>query len=739
MLPVQRKILFLLFFLSGFCGLLYQTIWLRLAFASFGIITPVISVVVSVFMLGLSLGSWAGGKWIGSLTRRTKLSAIRFYALTEFVIGLGAVTVPWLFKLGERFLLSSGESDSVTYLLYSAIVLTTIILPWCVCMGTTFPFMMAYVREYPEADPKSFSFLYLANVVGAMCGTLITALVLIEIFGFQHTLWIAGGCNLLIAIVSLVLGTPSPGTVADVEAGVRPVPVSEEEISGAPKASRFAKWLLFTTGFTSMAMEVTWTRTFAPALGTQVYAFATLLFVYLLATWIGSWMYRTDLRAGKVHSTPALLAYITVSAFIPAVINDPQLVPHVATWWGTIRAIPALCSIFPFCALLGYLTPRLIDETSNGNPEAAGTGYAVNILGCILGPLVAGYILLPNISAQVTLVLLALPFGIFFWQRRADISVRLRLGAGLVTAAFAILALFFIRGYEDEFPQSVPHMIRRDYAATVISTGEGLDRRLYINGTSITYLTPVTKYMAHLPMAFHQGKPEKALVICFGMGTTFRSLLSWGVDTTAVELSPAVRDSFGYFFKDAETVLRNPKGRIVIDDGRRFLSRTTEKFDVITIDPPPPSEAAGSSLLYSEEFYQTLKRRLKPGGIVQQWYASGEPRTILAVACSILNSFPYVRGYLSVEQSGCHFIASMEPIPQPTSAQLWERMPPAARADLAEWYPANVTDGQIRKTFDFMLSKEIQMNREAGLDPKIRITDDRPFNEYCLLRKLGWK
>ena len=62
MSPSRRPLLFLLFFVSGFCGLLYQVVWTRLAFASFGIIMPVLSVVISLFMLGLSLGAWLGGR-----------------------------------------------------------------------------------------------------------------------------------------------------------------------------------------------------------------------------------------------------------------------------------------------------------------------------------------------------------------------------------------------------------------------------------------------------------------------------------------------------------------------------------------------------------------------------------------------------------------------------------------------------------------------------------------------------
>ena len=125
--------------------------------------------------------------------------------------------------------------------------------------------------------------------------------------------------------------------------------------------------------------------------------------------------------------------------------------------------------------------------------------------------------------------------------------------------------------------------------------------------------------------------PKSTCVICFGMGTTFRSLGSWGGNFTAVELVPSVCDSFGFFWDDAEEVAGRTGARIVVDDGRRFLSRTEEKFDLITIDPPPPVEAGGSSLLYSSEFYAVLRERLSDTGVLQQWFPGGEKKIAQAV------------------------------------------------------------------------------------------------------------
>ena len=289
MRALNRPLLFLLFFVSGFCGLLYQVVWTRLAFASFGIITPVLSVVISVFRLGLSLGAWAGGRWVGALVRRTGFSAVLSYALAELMIGLGAFAVPRLFGLGEHFLLAMGQADSLRYLFFSAIVLAFSILPWCVFMGATFPLMMAYVREREPQNSESFSFLYLANVFGAMSGTLLTAFVLIETMGFRHTLWVAAAGNFLITVISAWLGWGKTGGQRSEVRGQR------SEGAGAGRG-RLIQWVLFSTGFVSMAMEVVWIRAFAPVLKTQVYSFALVVAVYLGATFLGSLLYRRHLR-----------------------------------------------------------------------------------------------------------------------------------------------------------------------------------------------------------------------------------------------------------------------------------------------------------------------------------------------------------------------------------------------------------------------------------------------------------
>ena len=157
----------------------------------------------------------------------------------------------------------------------------------------------------------------------------------------------------------------------------------------------------------------------------------------------------------------------------------------------------------------------------------------------------------------------------------------------------SVLLVMLTRDFETLFPEA---RVLRDYTATSISFGKGMERRLLINGVGMTSLTPITKMMAHLPLASLPTPPRNVLVLCFGMGTSFRSALSWGVPVTVVELVPSVPKLFSYFHADGDQLMRSSERRVVIDDARRFLERTQELFDVIVIDPPPPVAAAGFQL-----------------------------------------------------------------------------------------------------------------------------------------------
>ena len=733
-LPVQGQRIrwfYAFFFISGFCSLVYEVVWLRLAVAKFGVTTPMVSIMLSVFMAGLGLGSWGGGWFIKRFSRSSAFLPLRLYALLEFLIGLSALLVPALLNAGSELLQGFGASlawGSALFYLASGCWITLSLLPWCTSMGATFPFAMAAIRKLDEEHSgRSFSYLYLANVLGAMTGTLIPAFVLIELLGFQGTLYVAGALNMLLAAAVFLFSM----TVA--RYATEPGASDRSGRTSLPANSKAILLQLFATGICSMALEVVWIRQFTVYLGNVVYAFAIILALYLGATFAGSAYYRKWARTRDLQRVGAAWIPLGLFALLPLLAADPRVpIPETLFVLQSMvnGALRTAIGIVPFSALVGFLTPMLVDRWSLGIPERAGRAYAVNVLGSILGPLAAGFFIVPYAGERWGLLLIALP--LFYLGLVSSSGKRLTYAWGSTVAA-SILLLVFTRNYSIKYPG---HIELRDHTATVLASGEGMRKRLLVNGTGMTKLTPITKMMAHLPIVFHQGPVRKGLVICMGMGTTFRSMLSWGIDSTVVELVPSVPKLFSYFHPDAPQLLASGKGHIVVDDGRRFLDRSSEQFDVMAIDPPPPIGAPTSSLLYSLEFYATLKPHLRPDAVVQIWCPGGDATTQASITKAIQASFPYVRAFESLEGWGTHYIASAKPIPDPDVASVAARMPMAAAKDMVEFNP-EMTPQQM---LDKVINEEFDVDGIANLDPSTPpISDNRPINEYFLVRAFSEK
>jgi spermidine synthase len=709
---------FAFFFLSGFCSILYELVWLRLSMAAFGVTTPLVSMVLSVFMGGLGAGSWIAGAMVRRYGDRIRFHPLRLYAVSELLIAISALLVPlelsWgnhlLGRLADRVPISSGA-----YHLMSGAWLALTLVPWCACMGATIPLAMFAIRRMANDDSRrSFSFLYLSNVLGAVAGAIIP-LFLIELYGFHGTLRVGAFLNTLIfaAAFALTLAASQPSAV----------PAAPAEKSLPPGYSTAGiLLLLFTTGLTTMGMEVVWIRLFSAYIGPVVYSFARILAAYLVATFAGSQVYRFWSRRYDRESS---LLWVSLAFFglLALLAADGRLEMR-----GTFRV---LLGVAPFAGVIGFLTPMLVDRWSAGDPDRAGRAYAVNVMGCILGPLLAGFFLLPWFGERRSTLLLCLPWfamAIPAVTRTPRRLVQTTLAGGFLAGALALF--FFTQDYKADFPD---RRELRDSTATVIASGTGMDKMLLVNGVGMTSLTPITKMMAHMTLASLPQPPRNVLIICFGMGTTFRSVISWNVPVTVVELVPSVPKLFTFYHPDGDRVLASPLAHVVIDDGRRYLERVPQMYDAIIIDPPPPVPAAGSSLLYSRDFYEVAKQRLRPGGILQQWLPpEGDAVDQAAIARALADVFPYVRIYGSVFGPGIHYLASMNPIPYRSAPDMVALMPPSARADMMEWGPGMTPADQLNRML-FNTATPTQLMQRAPDTPALQ--DDRPVNEYYLLRE----
>ena len=255
------------------------------------------------------------------------------------------------------------------------------------------------------------------------------------------------------------------------------------------------------------------------------------------------------------------------------------------------------------------------------------------------------------------------------------------------------------------------------------------DQNLFIDGVPTTNKVGETKLMAHLPVLLHSD-PKRVLVIALGMGTTFRSSLSYGLETDVVELVPSVPPLMRLFYGDADQVLNNPQGKVIINDGRNYVFLTDKRYDIVTIDPPPPFNAAGTTVLYSREFYQDIAEKLNPGGIVSQWMWFGSRQDDIAMATkSFLDIFPYVWvlqspggvGGMYLEGSFSPMIIDQAQVKPQLNNQV-------AETDLRETY----TDLSLMDLKQLVVADRQKLMDWVG--KAAAVTDEYPRTEYFLLR-----
>ncbi len=523
----------------------------------------------------------------------------------------------------------------------------------------------------------------------------------------------------------------------------------------------YALWAVAWSGALALASEVLWTRTLETISGNSTYAFSGIVVVYLCGIALGSWL--LSLRVSRLKALPLWLAALllgmglwTLAAIglfgiiTASLARFSMRVVPLSTIFG--HYLEAMSVLFPLALLSGACFPaatRLIaPEASDASGALVADVYSWNTFGALAGSALGGFVLAPLWDYVNALYVLAGLYGAgaaaacaYLASRRAPRGGR-GAAAALGAAGLAVLVFAFARArdagrYARDFDAKHP-----DWEVTFHEPGlQGVTSVLHnkanarqdgllVNGIDMTVQATDTKMMAHLPMLLHPA-PADALVICLGMGTTYRSALSHGGRVTVVELVSGVVDALGHF--QGPALRGNPRGRIVVNDGRNFLKLTREKFDVITIDPPPPIDAAGVNSLYSKEFLELAKARLKPGGILAHWVPYPEAKagvddeaTALMLMATFAQTFPYVYYHTGLSGIGVHLLGSMTPIDFSAKAVLRRLSDPAVAADVGEW--DRVPPG-------FFLSGWV--SPKPG-DLRARIdTDDRPRLEFYLLRALA--
>ncbi|HEX5828695.1 MAG TPA: hypothetical protein VFY23_14305 [Candidatus Limnocylindrales bacterium] len=262
-------------------------------------------------------------------------------------------------------------------------------------------------------------------------------------------------------------------------------------------------------------------------------------------------------------------------------------------------------------------------------------------------------------------------------------------------------------------------------------------RRIWVAGTTMTIITVDTKLQPLLPLML---RPDatRGLTIAFGMGTAFRTSLNAGIQTDAVELVPSVPGMFGWFYDDADAVVANPDGRIIVADGRNHVELTDDQYDFIVVDPPPPIESSGVSVISTKEFYEASKARLVPGGVMMQWVPYGQTLDeFLAHVRSLLAVFPNVNVIAGAGGYGFYMLGSDGNVDLEDDAIREVLSRPGVLEDVNEAPDAGgrTVDQWVQTIQGLKWASGDELRDAVGDGPLI--TDDRPLPEYFIIRRLA--
>ncbi len=660
-MPPPRWFL-LIYAASGAAALIYEVAWTRLLTLYLGHGVAAASTVLAAFMGGLAIGAAVAGPLSDRIPRR---SSMRLYAALEIAIAALALLVPFaLAAMTPLLSLAYGETGAgpAFPLLRLGASLLLIAVP-AVAMGATFPLVARWYVPDAAAATRDAGALYAANTVGAALGALGAGFGLLPAFGLRATTWAGVALNLAVAGAALALarqGEPAPATseAADAtpppRARTRRAPSAGVRDTGRPWIAASA---LGVSGFVSLALQIIWSRLLAQILGPTSYAFSLVVAIFIAGLAIGAVAGRQlaararqpslglvlGIAAAVLATTAAawtvergLMAIASVVAAPDATFETVLLrqVLLAAIWLGPLAI--ALGCVFPFAVKAGTG-----EDASLG--ADLGFIYAVNTIGAIAGSLAAGFVLIPRLGLYDSLRALgiAAALGALALAWRAGLTAGARRWATAACGLAAIAAA--------TLPPWSPTLLSSGaykYASTM--SGEALDisllagRLLYYRDgamasvavreaagtTSLSIDGKVDasnagdmltqRLLAHVPLLLHPA-PQRAAILGLGSGVTLGSALRHPLERVDVlEISPEVVQASRFFEPENSRALADPRGRLIVGDGRTHLMLSRESYDVIVSEPSNPW-MAGIASLFTREFFEAARARLAPGGVLCQW------------------------------------------------------------------------------------------------------------------------
>lgn len=668
-------LLLVLFFASGFAALLYQIIWQRLLTLFGGADVYSVTVIVSVFMAGLGLGSLTGGHLADRLPPRARLLA---FAAAELAIALFAfASVPLLHDVLYPRLVSLDLSRLTT----AAVLFATLLWP-TFCMGLSLPLLAKAASLVDHRPAEWIGSLYGVNTLGAAVGSLVTVLVLVRALGFERTVQLGASLNLACAAGGLFLAFAwAPGPAHDGEAS--PSSRTTHELAIAPPTTfSFRVWavLYMLCGFVSLSLEVLWFRVLGVVLKSNSFTFGILLALYLSGVGGGAllakrWSRRVT-TAGPafllLQSGIGLYAGLSLALFANAVhtdalsflwryLGDYEALDLGAALHGIgllavgAAAQPARDAAWLFLAvylgvpffLIGIPTLfmgacfTLLQRATQTDPSLVGRRLGwlqtSNIVGSTLGTVVTGLALLQARGSPGTLKLMVALSGVFLvlWVRARSGGDLRKLGPGAAAAVSVVAVVVALSpGAATLWPSlhgaSADRVIvgedasglsvLKDHPRPEIATS------VFVNGlgqSQVPYGGGHTR-LGMLPVLLHP-HPRSLAIIGLGSGDTVFAA-GGRQETERIDCIEIIRPQLETLrsldrrriYPGLTALLEDPRVHYSFTDGRAFVARMSRSYDVIEADALRPTSAYAGNL-YSREYFDLIRSRLAPGGLGVTW------------------------------------------------------------------------------------------------------------------------
>ena len=674
---------------SGIAALTYQVVWVRLLGLSMGSTSASVATVLAAFFLGLAVGSY-----LAERITRNRIDNLNVYIVLEAIIGLsGLALLPLLLNL-DNIMATIPEFGSMIEFKF-ATAMALLVIP-TMCMGATFPVMAAILVRRQADMGLRVSQLYSLNTAGAVFGASLAGFVFVPNWGLDGAVYMAASLNFLIVVTAIYLNSritfPPIQTSEDIRGEL--TTTQKESLKLQAPLRTHALIVLFATGFAAIATEVGWTKYLSIFTGTTIYGFAAILTVFLFGIAAGSWwvkkyldsIYRPEfwMAVGLVALGASLLFTRAFLSFLPPIFEG---VNHFsADVWlrhGVKYSIVFLMLILP-TFIFGALFPlnlKLYCGTLSGVRARIGKAYAVNTIASIFGSVAAGFWIIPQYGTDVLLtamafIILVLPF-IFIQPlpkpaARIAVSVLavVAIGSNWVFDHISYKDLIASVQYQYDFNAGTgkrPNVLFvKEGKAGVVSlvTYDGRHVRLQNNGLNESgfdnqrpAFAPVIEYLLGLMPYFLHENPKSAFVVGFGGGFTAKAFtLTEGLEyIKVVELEPAIIEAGKYYAGGDIPILKDPRLTLQFNDARNTLLLEETKYDLIAAQPSHPWLSRASTV-FTKEFFQVVKSRLKEGGIYGQWLSmfNMDATTMRAIMQAFYQVFP--QGFTMADVSTGDFL-----------------------------------------------------------------------------------